>query len=80
MATMYFLYSDEQIAEKNNILSSTGKKFIPGTVVVNGKRTKFTQLSEAASISRFIDAKIVASGELSDFTYQEPSTTIKKGN
>ena len=44
MATMYFLYSDEQIAEKNNILSSTGKKFVPGTVVVNGKRTKFTQL------------------------------------
>ena len=80
MATMYFLYSDEQIAEKNNILSSTGKKFIPGTVVVNGKRTKFTQLSESASISRFIDTKIVASGELSDFTYQDPSTTIKKGN
>lgn len=80
MSTMYFLYSDEQIAEKNNILSSTGKKFIPGTVVVNGKRTKFTQLSESASISRFIDTKIVASGELSDFTYQEPSTTIKKGN
>lgn len=80
MATMYFLYSDEQIAEKNNILSSTGKKFVPGTVVVNGKRTKFTQLSGAASISRFIDTKIVASGELSDFTYQEPSTTIKKGN
>ena len=80
MATMYFLYSDEQIAEKNNILSSTGKKFIPGTVVVNGKRTKFTQLSESASISRFIDTKIVASGELSDFTYEEPSTTIKKGN
>ena len=80
MATMYFLYSDEQIAEKNNILSSTGKKFVPGTVVVNGKRTKFTQLSESAPISRFIDTKIVPSGELSDFTYQEPSTTIKKGN
>lgn len=80
MATMYFLYSDEEITEKNNILSSTGKKFVPGTVVVNGKRTKFTQLSESASISRFIDTKIVASGELSDFTYQEPSTTIKKGN
>ena len=80
MATMYFLYSEEQIAEKNNILISTGKKFVPGTVVVNGKRTKFTQLSESASISRFIDTKIVASGELSDFTYQEPSTTIKKGN
>ena len=80
MATMYFLYSDEQIAEKNNILSSTGKKFVPGTVVVNGKRTKFTQLSDSASISRFIDTKIVASGELSEFTYQEPSTTIKKGN
>ena len=80
MATMYFLYSDEQIAEKNNILSSTGKKFVPGTVVVNGKRTKFAQLSDTASISRFIGTKIVASGEVSDVTYQEPSTTIKKGN
>lgn len=75
----YFLYSDEQIVEKNKILSATGKKFIPGTVVVNGKRTKFTQLSEVPNISRFIDTKIVASGELNNFVYQLPSTQNKKG-
>lgn len=76
---MYFLYSDEQISEKNKVLDATGKKFVPGTVVVNGKRCKFTQLSEQASIPRFIDTKIVASGELSNFIYQEPSTENKKG-
>ena len=33
----YFLYSDEQIKEKNKVLGRTGKKFVPGTISINGK-------------------------------------------
>lgn len=75
----YFLYSDEQIKEKNNILGKSGKVFVPGTVVVNGKRVKFTQLSNTPTMPRFVDTKIIASGEVSLFTYIEPSAITKRG-
>lgn len=80
MAIKYFLYSDEQIKEKNTILGRTGKSFVPGTVTKNGKRYKFSQLSDKPDMgSRFIDTKIIASGELSSFTYTMPTTQIKRG-
>lgn len=80
MATMYFLYSDEQIKEKNLILARTSKKFEPGVVAVNGKKCKYTQLSPTATMARFVDTRIVASGELSSFSYTEPKSVIKKGD
>jgi hypothetical protein len=79
MATKYFLYSDEQIKEKNAILARTGKEFVPGIVTKNGKRIKYTQLSDSPDINRFADTKIIASGELSSFTYTKPSSRIMKG-
>lgn len=80
MSTMYFLYSEEQINEKNKILSKSAKKFSPGTVIVNGKRMKFTQLSSSPTMPRFVDTKVIASGELSNFTYTEPGSVIKRGS
>lgn len=77
---VYFLYSDEQYKEKNNILNKANKMFEPGTVVVNGTRKKFTQLSDSSSLPRFIDTKIVAEGILSQFTYTEPQNVKKRGN
>lgn len=78
MATVYFLYSDEQIKEKNAVLARASKVFEPGTVVVGGKRVKFTQLSDQPTISRFPDTKIIASGEEKDFTYVKPKSSIRK--
>ena len=80
MAVKYFLYSDEQIKEKNLILARTGKTFVPGVITQNGKRVKFTQLSDKPDIGkRFSDVKVIASGELSNFTYTMPTTEIKRG-
>ena len=76
---MYFLYSEEQIEEKNRILARSYKKFVPGTVVVNGTRHKFSQLSSSPEIARFVDVKIVASGEPSSFTYTLPDTVSTGG-
>ena len=76
----YFLYSDEQISEKNKILSRSAKEFVPGTVVVNGRRVKFTQLSSDNKLPRFIDTRIVAEGEVSNFVYAMPSSSTKRGN
>ena len=76
----YFLYSEEQLKEKNQVLEPTGKMFVPGTVVVNGTRKKFTQLSNSAELPRFIDTKLIAEGHLNNFTYTAPSITRRRGN
>lgn len=80
MAIKYFIYSDEQVKERNTVLAKSGKTFVPGTVIINGKRYKFTQISDTSSISRFVDCKVIAKGDLSDFTYTNPSTKNKRGN
>lgn len=77
---MYFLYSDEQIKEKNQILSTTNRVFEPGTVVVNGTRKKFTQLSDKPTIPRFIDSKIIAEGYVDQFTFTDTKVSPRKGN
>jgi hypothetical protein len=79
MAKVYFLYSDEQIKEKNNILAQTGKQFEPGVVTLQGARVKFTQLAKSVdALSRFVDTKVIASGEQSDFTYVMPKNVVKR--
>lgn len=79
-AIKYFLYSDEQIKEKNEILDKVGKRFEPGIIIINGARMKFTQISNNPSIARFTDVRIVASGNLKDYNYTRPSSIIKEGN
>lgn len=77
---VYFLYSEEQFKEKNNILAKAGKSFAPGTVVVNGTRKKYTQISNKPSLDRFIDTRVIATGYKDQFTYTEPIISFKKGN
>ena len=79
----YFIYSEDQIKEKNQILGKVGKRFVPGTVIVSGARQKFTQISKQNYITdkrRYTDAKVIASGDRSDFQYTMPSSeTIVEG-
>ncbi len=48
-------------------------------MVVNGKRAKFTQIHTSPTMPRFVDTKIVASGEQSTFTYTEPQIISAEG-
>lgn len=79
----YFIYSEDQINEKNQILNKLGKRFVAGTVIVNGTRQKFTQISKHNYITdkrRYTDAKVIASGDRNDFQYIMPSSeTIVEG-
>lgn len=77
---VYFLYSEEQIVEKNKILEKQNKVFNPGTVVANGVRKQYTQKSSSSTMSRFFDCKVVAEGYEDQFVYEAPSSTFKKGN
>lgn len=76
----YFIYSEEQIKEKNEILDKTEKQFEPGIVVVNGERKRFTQLSKTPTLNRYFDAEIVAEGEIDNFVYSMPKSIKKRGN
>lgn len=79
-STKYFLYSDEQIKEKNNILGKLNKRFEPGTIVIRGIKYKYTQLSNTADMPRFTDVRVVASGNPKDFTYTRPTSIKLEGN
>lgn len=78
MAYKYFLYSDEQLKEKNSIMEKAGKIFEPGVVVVNGTRRRFTQLSDKPSLARFIDTKVIAEGEVNEFVYSMPKNVKRR--
>lgn len=71
---VYFYYSDEQIKEKNQMLKMSGKKFVAGIVVVNGKRQRFSQITtNKEAMKRYIDAYVICEGILGDMTYTLPS-------
>jgi hypothetical protein len=75
---VYFLYSEEQLKERNEILSKQGKIFVPGTVYVGMSRLLFTQISEKDYIDRFIDTKVVAKGYKNQMKYDLPVNKKKE--
>lgn len=71
----YFIYSQDQYNEKNNILKKQNKKFVAGVVVINGSKKNFTTLSSKPTLERFYDGKIVAQVEDEKvLTYTDPKT------
>lgn len=75
----YFLFSAEQLNQKNEILKKVGKAFEPGIVVVNGTRKKFTQISDTATMDKFIDTVVVAQGDVDKLTYTKPQNVARQG-
>lgn len=67
----YFLFSREQMEFMKNMEAVQGKRFRTGTVIVNGIRKQFTELS-SSGVSRYSDAKIVAQGDISRIKYTPP--------
>jgi hypothetical protein len=75
---VYFLYSEEQIKEKNNILSKVGKKFVPGSVYIGMSRKLFTQISDKDSMEQYIDTKVVAKGYKNQMKFDLPRNEKKE--
>ena len=75
---VYFLYSEEQIKERNKILEKQGKVFVPGTVYIGMSRLSFSQMSEKDSLPRFIDTKIVAKGYQNQMKFDLPVNKKKE--
>lgn len=77
---VYFLYSEEQIKEKNKILKKMAKQFQPGVVVVNGVRKYYTVKSNKSTLDRFYDVKVVAEGYDKNFVQEKPQEVEIGGN
>ena len=75
---VYFLYSEEQIKEKNNILNKVGKKFVPGSVYIGMSRKLFTQISDKDSMEQYIDTKVVAKGYKNQMKFDLPRNEKKE--
>ena len=58
---VYFLYSEQQNKERSEIEKKMSRVFSPGTVIVNGRKKIFTELSKSSS-NRYPDCKIIAEG------------------
>ena len=68
---VYFLYSEQQNKERSEIEKKMSRVFSPGTVIVNGRKKIFTELSKSSS-NRYPDCKIIAEGWKSKMMYTPP--------
>lgn len=80
MSYMYFLYSQQQVNDRNSILDKMNKVFKPGTVIVSGSKKEFSALSDKPEMPRYNDTRIIAEGELSTFKYTSPGSVQKYNN
>ena len=67
----YFLFSREQMEFRKTIEARQGKKFKAGTVIVNGVRKLYTEMSDTSK-SKYSDTIIVAHGDISKIKYIPP--------
>lgn len=67
----YFLFSREQLEFMKKMESVQGKRFKTGTVIVNGVRKQYTEMSNSSK-SRYADAQLVTQGDISKIKYTPP--------
>lgn len=67
---VYFLYSEQQSKERSAIEKSMSRVFTPGTVVINGRKRFFTEISKKPT-NRYPDCKVIAEGYKSKFIYTD---------
>ena len=80
MSYKYFLYSQQQVNDRNSILDKMNKVFKPGTVIVGGSKKEFSALSDTPDIPRYNDTRLIAEGEISTFKYTSPGSVQKYNN
>lgn len=74
---VYFLYSESQFKERSEIEGKMSREFIPGIIIINGKKVKFTEISRKNS-NRYPDCKVVAEGYKSKVKYTNIYTVAKR--
>jgi len=75
---VYFLYSEQQEEHRKKLEKDRNRTFIPGKVVVNGRRKIFTELSVTGTNNIYPDMQVVAEGWRSKMTFVEPTVDAGK--
>lgn len=68
----YWLYSSSQMEFQKRMEENMGKRYKVGTVIYQGKRRNYTELSTSPTSSQYSDAKIVAQGDMRTIKYTTP--------
>ena len=70
---VYFLYSEQQFKERTAVEKKMSRIFTPGSVIINGRKKPFTEMSKKSS-NRYPDCKVVAEGYKSKMLFTPIST------
>ena len=70
---VYFLYSEQQFKERTAVEKKMSRIFTPGSVIINGRKKPFTEMSKKSS-NRYPDCKVVAEGYKSKMVFTPIST------
>lgn len=73
----YFLYSQQEVNDKNELYDRMNRVLILGTVIYNGKKKEFSSMSDKPELPRYSDVRIVAEGEIEKMTYTMPKSGQK---
>lgn len=69
----YFIYSKEEVKQRSEIEAKLGKKFFPGSIIINGRPKQFTQkVSNVESLDRYSDYRIVAYQDVNTAKFTDP--------
>lgn len=68
-----FIFSRSALSEKQALAAKVDKKYVVGTVIVNGKSRPYTELLPVGRKSRFEDAQDVITGQLNKIKYTPES-------
>lgn len=74
MPYKYFLYSSTYVKERMAIDKKMGKEFECGTVVVNGTKKEYSNLSNKPTLANYSDVRIIAEGVTEMMRYTKPSS------
>ena len=78
---VYFFYSAEHIAKKNEVESNIGRRFDCGTVIVNGAKKKYSYMSTTKNfLHQYPDAKLITEGYKAKMQFTECDSVDKGGN
>ena len=72
MYNRFFIYSQFQRKEKENIANNMSKKYVPGSLVIKGQKKLFTDIVLNTNNVRYSDYKIVAEGDIRKMKYTAP--------
>lgn len=78
---LYFFYSSEYEAMRNEAEKPLGFHFVSGTVVDSGVKKKFSYMSTNKDFMKsYPDAKLISKGFRRNVKYIEPITEPRRGN